>query len=283
MSFVLHHRWVPSAPSGDSTDTPVAFVLHGALGSGQNFRRFVQRLATTLPNYRFLLVDLRCHGDSGGAIGPHTLATCAKDLEVLARHLNVSPRVLIGHSFGGKVAMQFALHAEQSKLPGAAKLEQIWVLDSVPGAQAETEDSEVSHVIRAVRSVPMPAQSRKEVVDHLTQSASLPGGLAEWMATNLKREGALYHWRFDLDGIEELMVDYFKVDLWGYLEQSRVFPQIELVIAERSSRWTKAFRARAAALGPETKVKVHSLNNAGHWVHVDNPNGLLEMMAEFQV
>jgi pimeloyl-ACP methyl ester carboxylesterase len=272
MSFVPHQRMI--APSGASK---LAFVLHGALGSGQNFNRFIQKLAEARPEYRYALVDLRHHGHSTGAPPPNTLASCAGDLVALAGALGAPPDVLIGHSFGGKVALEFARQGLSSAL------EQVWVLDSLPGVNLTPDDSEITRVIAAVRAVPMPAESRRAVVEHLTQQSGLSSGLAEWMTTNLKREGDRYVWLFDADAIEALMQDYFRVDLWGFLESARERPEIQLVVAERSDRWTPALRQRARQLPASTRVVYRELPDSGHWVHVDNPEGLLAMLREFLV
>ena len=273
MSALLHHRALgsPAAPK-------LAFVLHGALGSGQNFSRFGQKLVERRPDYRQVLVDLRHHGQSSGASPPNTLAACAEDLRTLAQHLGAEPSVLIGHSFGGKVSIAYA---EQAAERAAAGLEQVWVLDAVPGEQPDGEsNSEVAQVMAAVRAVPVPAHSRRDVVNHLVSSAGLSSGLAEWMATNLKRQEQGYSWVFDLDGIEELMRDYFRVDLWGFLARARTRPEFELVVAERSDRWTPELRERARGLPPSARVHYHELPNSGHWLHVDNPGALLDLMAE---
>jgi pimeloyl-ACP methyl ester carboxylesterase len=268
VSFVPYHRLVDS-PSARHT----AFVLHGALGSGQNFSRFIRSLAGERPDYRYVLVDLRHHGASAGAPPPNTLASCAADLTALASALGGPPRVVIGHSFGGKVAIEYARQ-------GAAALEQVWVLDSSPGAQDGAGGTEIDRVIRAVRSVPMPAASRRDVTEHLARESGLSSGLAEWMATNLKRVGESYEWVFDLDAIEELMRDYFRVDTWGYLAEPRERPEFRLVVAERSDRWTPALRERARALPASSRVVYHELERSGHWVHVDNPSGLLALLRE---
>jgi len=75
------------------------------------------------------------------------------------------------------------------------------------------------------------------------------------------------------------MRDYFRVDLWDYLAQPRERPELELVVAERSDRWTPELRARARALPAQARVHYHELPDSGHWVHVDNPAALLELMA----
>lgn len=271
MAFVLHHRLV-----GSESARHTAFVLHGALGSGQNFSRFIRSLSQERPDYRYVLVDLRHHGASAGAPPPNTLAACAADLAGLAAAIRSEPRVVIGHSFGGKVAIEYARQS-------APALEQVWVLDSLPGARDELEDTEIARVIRAVRSVPMPAASRRDVTEHLVQQAGLSSGLAEWMATNLKRVGERYEWVFDLDAIEELMLDYFRVDTWGYLGEPRERPEFRLVVAERSDRWTPALRERARALPAASRVVYHELERSGHWVHVDNPAGLLELLREHMI
>jgi esterase len=269
MAFVPHYRLIET-----DGGQKLALVLHGALGSGQNFNRFVQKLAARRPEYRYALVDLRHHGQSTGDIPPpNTLAACAGDLVALGRALGKAPDVLIGHSFGGKVALEYARR-------GAPELAQVWVLDSVPGAQLSNEGSEIRRVIAAVRAVPLPAASRRDVVQHLTEVSGLSSGLAEWMTTNLKRDGDEYRWTFDLDAIEELMADYFRVDLWDYLGEPRERPDLHLVVAERSDRWTPELRARARALPANARVTYHELERSGHWVHVDNPEGLLAMMVE---
>jgi pimeloyl-ACP methyl ester carboxylesterase len=271
VAFVPYHRTVESDSARHT-----AFVLHGALGSGRNFSGFIRSLSRERPDYRYVLVDLRHHGSSGGAPPPNTLAACAADLAGLAAAIGREPRVVIGHSFGGKVAIEYARR-------GAAALEQVWVLDSLLGAGDELEDTEIARVIRAVRSVPMPAASRRDVTEHLVQQSGLSSGLAEWMATNLARVGERYEWVFDLDAIEELMLDYFRVDTWGYLAEPRERPEFRLVVAERSDRWTAELRERAKTLPSSARVVYHELERSGHWVHVDNPDGLLALLREHLV
>jgi pimeloyl-ACP methyl ester carboxylesterase len=64
------------------------------------------------------------------------------------------------------------------------------------------------------------------------------------------------------------------------LAQPRSGPEFRLVVAERSDRWTPELRARGQALPPEARVHYHELPNSGHWVHVDNPAALLELMTQ---
>jgi len=62
--------------------------------------------------WRMVLVDLRNHGRSAGIKGfgpPHSISTAAKDLADLVKARGWPwPDVVLGHSMGGKVALDFA-------------------------------------------------------------------------------------------------------------------------------------------------------------------------------
>lgn len=271
--FVLSHTVVTSESA-----VQTALVLHGALGSGQNFRSFIKRLSERRPDYAYVLVDLRNHGSSHPAPGPHTLQQCALDLVgVIEAHPEL-PKVtsIIGHSFGGKVAIQFVATAPK---PHVDRLQQIWVLDSNPGPQEPGDNHEIARVVAAVRQVPLPLVSRQHVVDSLMQSG-MSSGLSNWMTTNVVREGNAYRWAFDLDGIVTLLGDYFSKDLWPFLAEPRVRPEIHFVVAERSDRWNGEMTEKARQLPQHSRATVHILPNSGHWVHVDNPEGLLDMLGQ---
>lgn len=61
--------------------------------------------------------------------------------------------------------------------------------------------------------------------------------------------------------------------------------EVSIVRAENSDRWDTDVIQRLESLAnlrvdeSEGKFSVHVLPNSGHWVHVDNPKGLLEIMA----
>lgn len=266
---------------GDAAAPHLAFVLHGALGAGHNFRSFTRRLAAAKPSYRFALVDLRNHGASQGAPAPHTIAACVDDLLEFAVHLGAEPRAVIGHSFGGKVALAYGRRvAGVGTTSGQPPhgLAQIWALDSDPGVQDPDPTHEVLRVLGALRTVSGPFASRTEAISGLT-GRGLSSGLANWLGTNLERQGESYAWKLDVDAIEELMADYFREDLWPHLAAARGTPRYHLLVADQSDRWTGTMRDMAKGLPEEAAVTVHELEDSGHWVHVDNPDGLLRIMA----
>jgi len=266
VSFVPAHTLV-----GEPGAAKLGLFLHGALGSGSNLRSLAVKLGKLRPEYRFCLVDLRHHGESQGAPAPNTLEACAGDLAALMAALGQEPEVIAGHSFGGKTALMFA-----QLFPGRAR--QYWILDSNPGTQDVAEGSEVIRVIQAVRATTTPAADRAHVVAELT-AQGLTSGTANWLATNLQREPQGFVWRFNLDAIYELMLDYFRVDLWPVLESRSSDSDFRVVVAERSDRWAPQNRARLQHLVESGgQAKLHVVPNAGHWLHVDNPAFLLELL-----
>ncbi|PNY15028.1 esterase/lipase [Trifolium pratense] len=114
-------------------DPPTAVFLHGILGCRKNWGSFAKRLAREFPMWQFLLVDLRCHGDSASMKkrGPHTVASAALDVLKLVRDLRITPRVLVGHSFGGKVVLSMVDQAAKPLARPVRKCRQVDPKDSV--------------------------------------------------------------------------------------------------------------------------------------------------------
>src|SRR5688500_19013260 len=108
--------------------------LHGILGSGANWRTFARQIVAARPEWGALLVDLRLHGESRDLLPPHTLAAAARDVALAVEARGGGVRAVLGHSFGGKVAIALA-----GELAGAANgpLDDLFVVDSTPGARPD--------------------------------------------------------------------------------------------------------------------------------------------------
>ena len=265
-----------SAPG--STPLHTAFVLHGVLGSARNWLSFARRLAPRLPDWRFVLVDLRNHGDSHGRPPPHTLDACAEDLAALATHLGVRPEAVIGHSFGGKVALAYASRH------GGESLRQCWVLDAVPGAldsdDRERDPHEVVDVVAALRTLTLPIVSRGALQESL-RIRGFSESFTGWMTTNLRPlEGGGFTWRFELAAIDAMLRSYFETDFWPFLSETPEGLTVHLIRAERSDRWRPADMVRLEQAQVHGDVRLSVLANAGHWLHVDNPEGLMAFLAD---
>jgi esterase len=274
---------------GDESAPHLVFLTHGVLGAGHNLRSFAKRLTERRPEVRVALLDLRYHGKSLGAPPPHGLASCTDDFFDLVEHLGKAPVAVLGHSLGGKVALTYGRRHEAPQ-PGERRphpsyegeLRQIWTLDSDPGAQAPDGSHEVEQVMAALKAHPGPFTSRNEAVAAIV-SEGRSSALAQWLATSLDRKDDGFSWRFDLPEIELLLADYFSIDEWPFLESLSERPsaiRYDLLVAENSDRWSGSMKDRATHLSDSPRVRVHTLPHSGHWVHVDNPDGLLDIVSE---
>ncbi|KAL3825742.1 hypothetical protein ACJIZ3_021771 [Penstemon smallii] len=269
-----------------------AFILHGLLGSGRNWRSLARSLASSLSSdqWRMVLVDLRNHGKSAeieGLLPPHDLENAAKDLANLVKLQGWDwPDVVIGHSMGGKVALQFAQSCANGNYGDLVSLpKQLWVLDSVPGKIIlDNSEGEVEKVLQTLQSLPSTIPSRKWLVDHML-NLGFSKSLSQWIGSNLKKSGDQETWAFNLDAAVQMFQSYREMDYWPLLEHPPKGMEIHVVRGENSDRWDRDVIKQLESLDSkpvddtEGKVSVHVLPNAGHWVHADNPKGLLEIMA----
>uniref|UniRef100_A0A2P2KFK5 Abhydrolase domain-containing protein C22H12.03 isoform X1 n=2 Tax=Rhizophora mucronata TaxID=61149 RepID=A0A2P2KFK5_RHIMU len=279
-----------SAMDKSVPDPPTAVLLHGILGCRKNWGSFARRLAKEFPMWQFLLVDLQCHGDSATIkkMGPHTVASTAFDVLKLVAQLRITPRVLIGHSFGGKVVLSMV---EQAAKPLARPV-RVWVLDATPGKVRAGGDGEdhPAELIQFLRKLPEEVSSKQEVVNALLREG-FSKDVAQWVVTNLRPNDALgsplsrFSWVFNLDGIAEMYQSYEETNLWKFVENLPQGVHVNFLKAERSlHRWAledlkRIHAAEDLAAEEGGGVEMHVLEDAGHWVHTDNPDGLFRILA----
>lgn len=274
----------------------VDHVWHGRTFGDRTHREWRNpRVETLVPN---------------GACAVDLAATAVGDFAAHVRATQPGQKVaaVIGHSLGGKIALRhLAKLGDASALPSHPT--QWWSLDSVPSAVAHPDDDPhgVQRVIDAVRNhLPRTFAAREELGAALAASSrdgtrrSFPPDLVDWLGTNLAPvdptapASSPLTWQFDPDGAAALYDAYKRDD--GALRvaldpptgvsgdgssPTGVVHEVHVVRAERSTRWPRetvdALTARAST--PGSRLRYHALANAGHWLHVDNPGGLRDVLA----
>ena len=83
---------------------PALVLLHGVLGSHRTWAGLVAELAQ---DHKVVAPDLFGHGESAKPVGDYSLGAYAGALRDLLDELGVGRGTLVGHSFGGGIAMQF--------------------------------------------------------------------------------------------------------------------------------------------------------------------------------
>jgi pimeloyl-ACP methyl ester carboxylesterase len=179
----------------------------------------------------------------------------------------IRPDAILGHSFGGKVALAMAAHWRDRPL-------QIWVIDSTPDSREPSGSA--WELLQAVRRLPATFPSRDAFVSALT-AEGWAIGIAQWMATNLERQGDTFAWRLDFGAMERLLVDFFGTDLWAVVEQPAARHAVHFIKATESSVMSEE-AVRRAETADDGRVHVHRLAG-GHWIHTERPADIVALLA----
>ncbi|PSS19386.1 Esterase [Actinidia chinensis var. chinensis] len=168
----------------------------------------------------------------------------------------------------------------------------VWSLDATPGkirAGADGEDHP-SELISFLRTLPKEVASKRDMVDTLIREG-FSKDVAQWVVTNLRQSSrsassaTSFSWVFDLDGIAQMYQSYEETNLWKIVEDVPRGVHVKFLKAERSlHRWAledlqRIHAAEELAAEEGGGVEMHVLEDAGHWVHADNPDGLFKILS----
>ena len=243
------------------TGTPI-IILHGLFGSSDNWQTFGKNLAEK--GYRVVMVDLRNHG-----LSPHaedfSFEDMAMDVKELIDEQNLSGAILMGHSLGGKTAMEFAeLFPE--------KLRALIVVDIAPRRYV-VHHREILDSLLQVDTKTLNARSEAE--EFLKKS--IPDfGTRQFLLKNLYwKEKDRLDWRFNLKVINE------KIENVGaQITFAHPFPKPTLFIKGEKSNYIN-YDDEREIFEMFTNVEIKTAPGAGHWVHADSPEWLLLNVDEF--
>jgi esterase len=265
---MLHHARVVGEGQSPSR---WMLMLHGIYGAGRNWATIARQLVEQRPEWGVLLVDLRLHGGSRDVPGPHTLEAAAADVGALMSGIGADASAVLGHSFGGKVALAFARdHGEG--------LQQVWVIDST--LELKEPQGSAWRVIDVVRSLPPEFGSREEFVAAFAEHG-YDRGVGQWLAMNLERteEGRL-RWRLDWEGVEQMLRDYFRSDVWGVIEEPPAGVEVHIARATESNAIDSSDVARILEAGSHNgRTFLHQVPG-GHWVNTESPGAIVDLLVE---
>ena len=238
-------------------------ILHGVFGSGDNWGTFIKPWAT---QYKVHLVDLRNHGRSPHAI-PISYELMAADV---AQYITANCKAschIIGHSMGGKTAMYLAW-----KFPQLVK--SLAVIDIAPRQYPAHHQL----YIQGMRSVDPPSlNSRAEAETRMAEFVKEPG-VRQFLLKNLGRsEAVLFEWKHNLEGIAA-NIDEVGVEL---PQEAKITCPLLFVRGTQSGYIQSEDEVEIKSRFPQAQIV--AIDNAGHWIQVENPNDRMLELNRFLV
>src|SRR5215831_12464684 len=235
-------------------------ILHGLLGSADNWRSMSRRLGA---HYQVFALDLRNHGRSPRS-GILDYDVMVADVREFMGQLALRRIVLLGHSMGGKVAMQFAIEYSE-------QVDRLIVVDIAPKAYEPSQ----RYLLKAMRSLDLSRYKSADVDAVLAPEVSSES-LRQFLIKNLARdENGRLRWKMHLEAIDR---NYDKL-LRG-LGAERSFNKPTLFIRGGRSNYIEdddALLIRQMFL----QAEIATLPKAGHWVHVDAPEEFFQTVLNF--
>jgi len=236
-------------------------LLHGLFGSADNWFGVAPKLAG---KFRVIALDLRNHGHS-----PHhaemDYPLMAADVGKFFAAQKIESAHVIGHSMGGKVAMQFALDFP-------ARVGKLVVVDMAPRAYARAHDK----IFAALLALDLPGfQTLQQIEDAL--APEIPSlNLRRFLLKNLGRDTqGGFVWKMNLRGVAE---NYSR--LGEVLNTGKPFAGPALFIRGGRSDYVNA--ADEQEIRRRFPVaEIQTIAAANHWVHADAPEEFVRLVLDF--
>lgn len=256
---------------GDRPQKAIAF-LHGILGRGTNLRTLARKFVAARPEWSAWLIDLRAHGHSPKSSPNPSIEAAARDVIALAGHSELPLAAIAGHSFGGKVAL------ETARLGETLPLKHIITIDSPAGRRDPLENGDSAlALLRTIEALPSAFGSRADFANAL-ERAGYSHQISQWLSTSMDKAGDGVRFGLDTSEIRALILDYFRRDMWQVVENPPKNVQMHIVIGDRSDSYSRADRERAAKLAAANPRVTVDILPAGHWVHIDDAECLLQTL-----
>jgi esterase len=230
-------------------DGAPVIILHGFFASSRNWKFIAEKLAAS---HHVFAVDLRNHGTS-----PHhpvmDYPSMAEDVRwFMVRH-GLTQASLLGHSMGGKIAMWLALTE-----PGV--INKLIIADIAPMAYSHSFDT----ILSVLKMLPLAAISNRKQAEESLASAIPELSYRQFLLQNLVLHEGHYRWRIDLDIFSRSVPN-----IVGFPDTLSLapYPKTALFIAGSESNFVKA----EAVLPLFPEAQLITLADAGHWLHVQQP------------
>lgn len=240
---------------------PPLIILHGLFGCKENWRYLARQLGQ---QFQVFTLDQRNHGQS-----PHCeefgYQAMANDLLAFLDQQQLNRVHLLGHSMGGKTAMQFAAHHPE-------RLTRLVIEDISPAAYSARHQE----LFSALNRLPVNELASRGDADRLLQEAVPEPAVRQFLLKNLQRQPAGgFAWRFNLP-----VLDLHYPELIAALDIAAPINVPTLFIRGAQSDYLPP-SLPSEITGHFREVGLETIEGAGHWVHAEQPEPFLQAVTTF--
>ncbi|MEM8549627.1 MAG: alpha/beta fold hydrolase [Verrucomicrobiota bacterium] len=237
-------------------------IIHGLLGSSRNWIAIGKALAA---DYEVFALDMRNHGES-----PHDNAM---DYDVLTGDLmdfldqrGLDKVHLLGHSMGGKVAMQASIEYFR-------RVESLCVVDIAPKNYAPYQKDD----FEAMRALDLQTLGSRKEADALLQPAVPDYAYRMFLLTNLKRaEEGGFAWGVNLEVLYQAL-DTLRGN--NVAAEERYTGPSLFILGGQSRFVSEADHEMIREHFPRVVIK--TLQQSGHNPHLDATEDFIELYRDF--
>ncbi len=239
---------------------PYLCILHGLFGSLENWGSQARALSR---HFQVINIDLRNHGRS-----PHHscmgYTAMAEDVLHLLNHLAIDRTYILGHSMGGKTAMQFALDH-------AAYVDKLIVVDIAPKHYPRHHDA----IFDALDSIDLATLVSRNEADAQIKHAIPERDIRAFLLKNLQRGERGFHWKMNLAVLRD---DY--PNIAAGMQCRQPFSGETLFIkGGRSDYIQPGDQHSTQQFFPNARAKI--IDNTGHWPHVEKAAVFTKITTDF--
>ena len=248
-------------------DGPRVVLLHGLLGRGRNLATAAATLVEH--GFRTTLLDLPDHGRSPWTERLDLVAMAGLVADEIAAQPGDGPVHLVGHSLGGKTAMQVALRRPEL-------VASLVVVDIAPVDYGDASASEHAGHLRAMQALDLAGLRSRGQADEEMAAAVPDPRVRGFLLQNLARAGEGWAWDANL---AVLARDLPAVAGFPTAGTSPYEGPVLWIAGADSPYVTDAHRDAMTALFP--RARLVRVRGAGHWVHSEQPELFADLLLRF--
>lgn len=235
-------------------------IMHGLFGMLDNWQTLGRQFAK---DYTVFLVDLRNHGKS-----PHDpvmdYPTMAEDVKEFMEANWIYEAHILGHSMGGKTAMQFAAHYPEM-------VDKLVVVDIAPKIYPERHNE----IFKAMLSIDLSTDSREAIEEHLQSYIKEQDIILFLMKSLARSKKGGFRFKMNLPVLYE---NYAKI--LGEIDMSEPYEKPALFLrGGNSNHVAESDYPLIKEKFPAAEIK--TIAGAGHWVHAEKPKELYSDVLTF--